>query len=223
MTRTSSVMVSSEEATRGRAVLQALRERDIRQERHGERPPAVPLQGLRTHLHGDPGARQAAGDEGAGGPALRPGQRQPGHDRQAARGGPRRRLQVGPGGRRGYPGAFGHSLGRHRADRRDVALRGREKTRWLLSGFGVLGIAYATKPAIRVPSSAFPRHLALCTSWKKPRYAGSFSCETPRCGRSQERSSDQKPSAVLTCTSQNPSPSSSRAYSPRAWQTVLGP
>src|SRR3954449_12103455 len=122
-------MVSSEEATRGRAVLQALRERDIRQERHGERPPAVPLQGLRTQLHGDPGARQAAGDEGAGGPALRPGQRQPGHDRQAARGGPRRRLQVGPGGRRGYPGAFGHSLGRHRADRRDVALRGREKTR----------------------------------------------------------------------------------------------
>src|SRR3954463_10416680 len=66
-------MVSSEEATRGRAVLQALRERDIRQERHGERPPAVPLQGLRTQLHGDPGARQAAGDEGAGGPALRPG------------------------------------------------------------------------------------------------------------------------------------------------------
>src|SRR4051795_11829668 len=77
-------MVSSEEATRGRAVLQALRERDIRQERHGERPPAVPLQGLRTQLHGDPGARRAAGDEGAGGPALRPGQRQPGHDRQAA-------------------------------------------------------------------------------------------------------------------------------------------
>src|SRR3954453_14832901 len=85
ITRTSSVVVSSEEATRGRAVLQALRERDIRQERHGERPPAVPLQGLRTQPHGDPGARQAAGDEGAGGPALRPGQRQPGHDRQAAR------------------------------------------------------------------------------------------------------------------------------------------
>src|SRR3954462_6184170 len=47
-------MVSSEEATRGRAVLQALRERDIRQERHGERPPAVPLQGLRAQLHGRP-------------------------------------------------------------------------------------------------------------------------------------------------------------------------
>src|SRR3954465_11542552 len=36
----------------------------------------------------------------------------------------------------------------------------------------------------------------------------------PRCGRSQERSRDQKPSMVLTCTSQKPSPSSSRAYSP---------
>src|SRR3982751_1583915 len=43
----------------------------------------------------------------------------------------------------------------------------------------------------------------------------------PRCGRSQERSRDQKPSMVLTCTSQKPSPSSSRAYSPRAWQTRL--
>lgn len=36
----------------------------------------------------------------------------------------------------------------------------------------------------------------------------------PLCGRSQERRSDQKPSIVLTWTSQNPSPSSSRAYSP---------
>src|SRR4051812_9203506 len=43
----------------------------------------------------------------------------------------------------------------------------------------------------------------------------------PRWGRSQERSSDQKPSAVLTWTLQKPSPSSSRAYSPRAWHTVL--
>src|SRR3954449_12176165 len=129
MTHTSSVMVSSEEATRGRAVLQALRERGIRQERHGERPPALPLQRLPPQLHGDAAPRQAAGDEGLGGPALLPGQRQPGHDRQAARGEPRRRLQVGQGGRRGCPGAFGHSLGRHRADRRDVALRGREKTR----------------------------------------------------------------------------------------------
>src|SRR4051794_23560789 len=76
-----------------------------------------------------PGARQAAGDEGAGDPALRPGQRQPGHDRQAARGEPRRRPQVDPGGRRRYPGAFGHSLGQHRADRRNVALRGREKNK----------------------------------------------------------------------------------------------
>src|SRR4051812_7870838 len=43
---------------------------------------------------------------------------------------------------------------------------------------------------------------------------GSFSRETPRCGRSQERSSDQKPSAVSTWTSQKPSPSSSRVLAP---------
>src|SRR3954469_3215915 len=122
-------MVSSEEETRGRAVLQALRERVVRQERHGERPPALPLQGLRAQLHGDPGARQAAGDEGAGGAAPRPGQRQPGDDRQAARGEPRRRLQVGPGGRRGGARAFDHTGRQHRPDRRDVALRGREKNK----------------------------------------------------------------------------------------------
>jgi len=34
----------------------------------------------------------------------------------------------------------------------------------------------------------------------------------PRCGRSQERSKDQKPSMVFTCTSWKPSPSSSRAF-----------
>src|SRR4051794_24635702 len=45
--------------------------------------------------------------------------------------------------------------------------------------------------------------------------------ERPRCGRNQERSRDQKPSMVLTCTSQKPSPSSSRAYSPCPWQTLL--
>jgi len=42
-----------------------------------------------------------------------------------------------------------------------------------------------------------------------------------RCGRSQERSRDRRPSTVLTWTSQKPSPSSSRAYSLRPWQTVL--
>src|SRR5205807_5853069 len=49
---------------------------------------------------------------------------------------PRRGLQVGPRRRRGYPGAFGHSLGRHRPDRRDVALRGREKNKvWVWRAF----------------------------------------------------------------------------------------
>src|SRR5215213_1420301 len=43
----------------------------------------------------------------------------------------------------------------------------------------------------------------------------------PRCGRSQERSKDQVPSMVLTWISQKPSPSSSRAYSPRGWQAGI--
>ena len=60
-------------------------------------------------------------------------------------------------------------------------------------------------------------------SSKNPRYSGRLSWGIPRWGRSQERSSDQNPSSVLTCTSQNPSPSSSRAYSPAAWQTVSWP
>src|SRR4051794_38169238 len=46
----------------------------------------------------------------------------------------------------------------------------------------------------------------------------------PRCGRSQKRSSDQKPSIVLTCTSQKPSPSSSGVFAaPVADRFVLIP
>jgi hypothetical protein len=41
--------------------------------------------------------------------------------------------------------------------------------RRLLSGFGVVSVTYATRLATRVPSSAFPRRRALCTTWKKPR------------------------------------------------------
>src|SRR5262249_23157729 len=69
------------------------------------------------------------------------------------------------------------------------------------------------------PSNSLPRSRTLCANSKKPRYSGNFSCESPRCGRSQLRSSDQNPSIVLTWTSQDPSPSSSRANSPAAWQT----
>jgi insertion element IS1 protein InsB len=117
-------------------LLQALRERVVRQERHGARPPALPLQVVRPQLHGDAAPRQAAGDEGAGGAALRLGRRQPGDDRQAARGQPRRRLQVGPGGRRGGADAPDRVLGRRRADRRDVALREWKKNKvWLWRAF----------------------------------------------------------------------------------------
>src|SRR3954453_21249064 len=118
------------------ACLQALRERIVRQERHGGRPPALRLQDVRAQLHGDAAPRQAAGDEGAGGPPLRPGQRQPGDDRQAARGEPRRGPQMDQGGRRGGAGALDHAGRQHRADRRDVALREREKNKvWLWRAF----------------------------------------------------------------------------------------
>src|SRR3712207_9230526 len=75
----------------------------------------------------------------------------------------------------------------------------------LLSASGVLGLDHATRAATRAPSRVLPLRRALCTNWKKPRYEGSLSCEIPRCGRSHERSRDQKPSMVLTCTSQKPS------------------
>src|SRR4051812_37715575 len=130
MAPTSSLVTLGEEERRERALLQALRERVVRQERHGARPPALPLQGVRPQLHGDPSSRQAAGDEGAGGAALRLGRRQPGDDRQAARGEPRRRLQVGQGGRRGGAAAPARVLGRRRADRRDVHFVNGKKTRF---------------------------------------------------------------------------------------------
>src|SRR5713101_4843744 len=81
--------------------------------------------------------------------------------------------------------------------------------------------SYVTSNSMSAPSNALPRFLTLCTNSKKPRYRGSFSCEMPRCGRSQLRKRDQNPSMVFTWTSQKPSPSSSRAYSPRPWLTCL--
>src|SRR5262249_34041410 len=81
--------------------------------------------------------------------------------------------------------------------------------------------SYVTSNSISAPSNALPRWRTLCTNSKKPRYSGSFSWEIPRCGRSQLRNSDQNPSIVFTCTSQTPSPSSSRANSPRPWLTCL--
>src|SRR4051794_33385397 len=69
---------------------------------------------------------------------------------------------------------------------------------------------HMTRAATRAPRRALPQRRALCTNSKKPRYSGSFSCEMPRCGRSQERSKDHVPSIVLTWISQKPSPSSSR-------------
>ena len=66
MAPTFSLVTLGEEERRERAGLQALRERIVRQERHGARPPALPLQGVRPQLHGDAAPRHAAGNEGAG-------------------------------------------------------------------------------------------------------------------------------------------------------------
>jgi len=71
-----------------------------------------------------------------------------------------------------------------------------------LIGFRGVGLNYLTSAGMRVPSRALPRRRALCTNWKKPRWSGSLSCEMPRCGRSQERNSDQNPFIVLTWISQ---------------------
>src|SRR5918993_599729 len=53
MAPTSLLVTQGEEERRERAGLQALRERIVRQERHGARPAALPLQGVRPQLHGD--------------------------------------------------------------------------------------------------------------------------------------------------------------------------
>jgi hypothetical protein len=60
--------------------------------------------------------------------------------------------------------------------------------------------SYVSKSSSRAPNNAFPRRLTLCTHSKKPKYSGKLSCEIPRCGRSHDLRSDQKPSMVLTCT-----------------------
>ena len=53
--------------------------------------------------------------------------------------------------------------------------------------FGV----FLTKTASNEDSKLFPRFLTLWTNSKKLRYSGNLACDMPRCGRSQERSSDQ--------------------------------
>jgi hypothetical protein len=54
-------------------------------------------------------------------------------------------------------------------------------------------------------------------------YCSKYALLTPRNGRRKFRSPVQIPSIVLQCTSRTPSPSSSRANSPRLWLTVACP
>jgi hypothetical protein len=85
---------------------------------------------------------------------------------------------------------------------------------YMLSACGLGARSYwlpgssVTSHAMRAPGNPFPRLRALCTHSKNPRESGSFSYDMPRCGHSQRRKSDQKPSIVCTCTAQEPSPSS---------------
>jgi hypothetical protein len=59
------------------------------------------------------------------------------------------------------------------------------------------------------------RWRALCTNWKKPRWNGSLSCEMLRCGKSQERSKDQKLFIAVA-----PVPDHRRAAAPGARHAV---
>src|SRR6185437_13013450 len=74
MAPTSSLVTLGEEDRRERAGLQALRERIVRQERHGARPPALPLQGVRPQLHGHAAVYKwvRAAGEGAPTPSATP-------------------------------------------------------------------------------------------------------------------------------------------------------
>ena len=71
-----------------------------------------------------------------------------------------------------------------------------------------------TRRPINAPNTLLPRARTLWRNSKKPRYTGSFSCEIPRCGRSQLRNSDQNPSVSVHVwpprSTSSPAPSSSR-------------
>src|SRR3954469_5642093 len=65
--------------------------------------------------------------------------------------------------------------------------------------------------------------LRLCAHSKMITYCSKYTLFTPRNGRRKFRSPVQVPSSVLQWTSRTPSPSSSRANSPRLWFTVACP
>src|SRR3954469_7666849 len=65
--------------------------------------------------------------------------------------------------------------------------------------------------------------LRLCAHSKMITYCSKYTLFTPRNGRRKFRSPVQVPSSVLQWTSRTPSPSSSRANSPRLWLTVAWP
>src|SRR5439155_17550511 len=85
----------------------------------------------------------------------------------------------------------------------------------------VSGLVVSVRPrsARRKPSVAT---LRLCAHWKTATYRPRNHLLTPRNGRRKVRTPAHSPSQVLLCPSRTPSPSSSRAHSPRprAWRTA---
>lgn len=57
---------------------------------------------------------------------------------------------------------------------------------------------FLSKRVKRVGQQAFAAPFEVVTNSKNAKYSGSFCCDKPRCGLSHERSSDHKPSIVLT-------------------------
>src|SRR5438067_2480829 len=86
----------------------------------------------------------------------------------------------------------------------------------------VSGLVVSVRPRStrRKPSVAT---LRLCAHWKTATYWPRNHLLTPRNGRRKVRTPAHSPSQVLLCTSRTPSPSSSRAHSPRprAWRTAV--
>src|SRR5215218_7994419 len=89
----------------------------------------------------------------------------------------------------------------------------------------MVGLRAAVSPvAVREPSSTRRKssvtRLRLWDHSNIFMYCSRCTLFTPRNGRRKFRSPVQSPSSVLQCTSRTPSPSSSRAHSRSAWQTV---
>lgn len=83
--------------------------------------------------------------------------------------------------------------------------------------------ASVTTNATRAPRHALSRLCTLGINAKQPRENGSRTWAMPQWGRRHLRRRDQPPARGFPCPAQTPSPSASRAYSPRPGYIRLGP